>query len=319
MIGNALADIVQSDELIAFVAGERTLGEWVSGDKTFVPHVQGVRNAADQPSGWILTLHDITRFKKLNRNQHEFISIVSHDIRSPMTTIRGFGEMLGNSNGLDDQQKYHLSKVMSGITQITSLLDNIQDAGRFDPETGFYDMTRVHCDLDELAHRIVDNHLLPAEKQELSVRVDVADDVPIINADKVMLERALTNLIDNAIKYTPNGSKVEVGIGVKDNSVVIGVHDNGLGISPENQKLLFQRHVRIARKEHRKIKGSGLGLVHRQECRPASRRRCVGRKRRGAGQHLLLQHSAGRREPRRSRRELKLRRERAKIAQVFAG
>ncbi len=121
-------------------------------------------------------------------------------------------------------------------------------------------MTRVHCDLDELAHRIVDNHLLPAEKQELTVRVTVADDVPIINADKVMLERALTNLIDNAIKYTPNDSKVEVSVAVKDNSVVIGVHDNGLGISPENQKLLFQRHVRIARKEHRKIKGSGLGL-----------------------------------------------------------
>ncbi len=110
VIGNALADIVQSDDLVAFVAGERTLVEWVSGDKTFVPHVQAAVNAAGQPSGWILTLHDVTRFKKLNRNQHEFISIVSHDIRSPMTTIRGFGEMLGNSNGLDDQQKYHLAK-----------------------------------------------------------------------------------------------------------------------------------------------------------------------------------------------------------------
>ncbi len=260
MTGNAVADIVQSEDLIAFVAGERALSEWVSGEKTFVPHVQAALDTAEQPTGWILTLHDITRFKKLNRNQHEFISIVSHDIRSPMTTIRGFGEMLSNSKGLDEQQKYHISKVMSGITQITSLLDNIQDAGRFDPETGFYDMTRVHCDLDELAHRIVDNHLLPAEKQELTVRVNVADDVPIINADKVMLERALTNLIDNAIKYTPNGSKVEVSMVVKDNSVVIGVHDNGLGISPENQKLLFQRHFRIARKEHRKIKGSGLGL-----------------------------------------------------------
>ncbi len=258
--GSALADVVPADDLLAFVAGERTLTEWVFGEKTFVPHVQMAVDAAEESTGWVLTLHDITRFKKLNRNQHEFISIVSHDIRSPMTAIRGFGEMLSSSNGLNDTQKYHISKVMSGITQITSLLDNIQDAGRFDPETGFYDMTRVHCDLDEIAHRIVENHLLPAEKQELTVRVNVADDVPIINADKVMLERALTNLIDNAIKYTPNGSKVEVSVVVKDNSVVIGVHDNGLGISPENQKLLFQRHVRIARKEHRKIKGSGLGL-----------------------------------------------------------
>ena len=75
-----------------------------------------------------------------------------------------------------------------------------------------------------------------------------------------MLERALTNLVDNAIKYTPNGQQVHVAVYSENNSVIIAVTDTGYGISIENQKLLFQRHVRLARQEHKRIKGSGLGL-----------------------------------------------------------
>ncbi len=260
IVGSTLTDVIQSDDLLAFVAGEKALSEWSKGEKTFVPRIQPVGDATDQPDGWILALRDITRFKLLNRNQYEFIRIVSHDIRSPLTSIQGFASMLDMVGTLNERQSHFVEKVLSGITQITALVDNIQDAGRFDPETGFYEMIRTQCDLDELANRVVDNHLIPAEKQELTVLIDVADDVPIINADVTMLERALTNLIDNAIKYTPNGSEIKVSIAVQNNSVLIGVRDNGRGISPENQKLLFQRHVRIARKDHPKIKGSGLGL-----------------------------------------------------------
>jgi signal transduction histidine kinase len=113
--------------------------------------------------------------------------------------------------------------------------------------------------LGEVAERIVANHIVPPEKQ-LDITVSVGPDIPIINADPVMLERAITNLYDNALKYTPNGGEIEVSVSVQDNQVLVGVHDTGLGISPENQKRLFQRHVRIPRAEHKKIKGTGLGL-----------------------------------------------------------
>jgi signal transduction histidine kinase len=111
-----------------------------------------------------------------------------------------------------------------------------------------------------MVRRIVENHLLPAEKQELTIVTRISDNVPIINADANMLERAIINLMDNAIKYTPNGGQIEVGVERQDETLMVSVHDNGLGISPENQKLLFERHVRIPRQEHKKIKGSGLGL-----------------------------------------------------------
>ncbi|MBZ0301965.1 MAG: HAMP domain-containing histidine kinase, partial [Anaerolineae bacterium] len=176
--------------------------------------------------------------------------------------MQGFASMLelGLVGELNEKQAHFVEKILSGITQMAELVENITDAGRYDPETGFYELSRSQCDLKEIVNRIIENYLVPAEKQELQLSWHFADNVPIINADMHMLERALTNLIDNAIKYTPNGRSVEVGIAKQDEKVIIGVSDSGYGISPENQKHLFERHVRIPRKEHRRIKGSGLGL-----------------------------------------------------------
>jgi signal transduction histidine kinase len=176
--------------------------------------------------------------------------------------MQGFASMLESQmmGEMNEKQAHFVEKILAGIAQMTSLVDNIQDAGRYDPETGFYEMERTHCDLIEIAHRIVSNHLVPAEKGELTLTVNAASDVPIINADSNMIERALTNLVDNAIKYTPNGGSIEVRVHRRGDDVVLSVRDNGLGISPEHQKHLFERHVRIPRKEHKKVKGTGLGL-----------------------------------------------------------
>jgi signal transduction histidine kinase len=253
--GQPLADAVQSAELAAFVQGTQPLSEWVSGEKTFIPYVQPV--GAD---GWVLALRDMTQFKKLNRSQSEFIRIVSHDVRSPLTSMRGFADMMSMVGDLNEKQTLFIGKVLSGINQITTLVDNIQDAGRFDVETGFYEMSRSQCDLLDIAHRVVGNVSTLTQKHDVEISVSVSDDVPIISADTLMIERALTNLVDNAAKYAPEGSKVEVLVYLAAGSVIVSVRDNGYGISPEDQRQLFQRHVRLARPEHKRVKGSGLGL-----------------------------------------------------------
>ena len=257
-MGQSLADVVQSDELAAFVEGRQPLSEWVSGEKTFIPYVQPI--GADSADGWVLALRDMTQFKKLNRSQSEFIRIVSHDVRSPLTSMRGFADMMGMVGPLNEKQSQFIGKVLSGINQITTLVDNIQDAGRFDVETGFYEISRSQCDLLEIAHRVVSNVSEITQKHDVEISVLVADDVPIISADTLMIERALTNLVDNAVKYAPEGSKVEVLVYIAAESLIISVRDNGYGISPEDQQQLFQRHVRLARPEHKRVKGSGLGL-----------------------------------------------------------
>lgn len=261
-VGQPLEAVISSAELLGIIAaGTDSHQEWLAENgRAFMPYVEAVSSADGALAGWVVILNDITRFKRLIHNQSEFTRIVSHDLRTPMTSMKGFADMLAIVGDMNEKQKYFIEKILSGIVQMTKLVDNIQDAGRYDPETGFYELSRSPCDLCELVTRIANNHLIPAEKQELSLVVDTAPDVPIVNVDQTMVERAVTNLVDNAIKYTPNGRAVSIGVHRVDNQVIISVRDNGLGISPENQKLLFERHFRIARHEHRSIKGSGLGL-----------------------------------------------------------
>jgi signal transduction histidine kinase len=262
-LGKSLQDVTQSAALAAFAMQNQPLAEWSPAGESqpliaYTPQVQPVRN----PGGWVLILRDISPLKQLNHTQSEFIRILCHDLRSPLTSIKGFASMMesGTVGTINEKQAHFLERILAGVAQITAQVDNIQDAGRFDPETGFYEMRRSPCDLSAIISKSVREHLLPAEKQETIISVSVSDDVPIINADSLMLERAIANLIDNAIKYTPNGGRIDVGVRRINQHVDIAVRDDGYGISPENQKQLFQRHFRIPRQEHKKVKGTGLGL-----------------------------------------------------------
>jgi signal transduction histidine kinase len=257
-VGHALKEIPIQGEIEAIMLAHQNGNDWQNASrKTFSPRVQPLGSASDL--GWLILLRDISQ-SSLNRGQYEFIRVVSHDLRSPLTSIQGFAGMLSSAGTLNERQTYYVEKILSGITQMTALVENIQDAGRFDPETSFYEMSRTACDVGALVQRIVSSHLVPAEKQELTLNVHIDDALPIISADSLMLERAVTNLIDNAIKYTPNGGKIDVFVTPGEGSVVIAVQDTGYGIPLDDQKLLFQRHVRLTRKDQRKVRGSGLGL-----------------------------------------------------------
>ncbi|MDZ4770397.1 MAG: HAMP domain-containing sensor histidine kinase [Chloroflexota bacterium] len=256
-----LEDVLGDSALARALRDHAVPKEWHHGEEGYyLPRLTMFTDEAEQASRYVVVLRDVTAIKRLNQNQNEFVHIVSHDLRSPLTTIKGYTGMLGMDSALTSKQKEYTDKVMSGIHQLTSLVDNIQDAGRFDIETGFYVMQREQCDVTEIVARVVGGCVVPAEKQDLKLSVDVAPDVPIINADINMIERALTNLVDNAIKYTPNGGTIIVSVRRGHERLELRVSDNGLGIAPEDQKKLFQRHSRINREEYRRVKGTGLGL-----------------------------------------------------------
>lgn len=259
IVGKHIEELVESEELVKLVKGDiPRLGEWLYGDKAFQPQLESLPADEGFPRVWMLTLRDITHFKKLYRNQIEFVRIVSHDLRSPLTSMQGFASMMEMVGDLNEKQRHFVNKILAGITTMTVLVENIQDAGRYDPESG-YELTRSPCDMGDLARRIVGEYLIPADKS-LNLSVFVADDLPIINVDGVMLERAIRNLFDNAVKYTPTGGSVDLAVRRENEDIVVIVHDTGVGVKPEDQSRLFERHVRIHRAEHKNVKGSGLGL-----------------------------------------------------------
>jgi signal transduction histidine kinase len=256
---SALAGHPIAPPMLSWLQGSPLPEEWSpSGNLAYRPRVEPIGGG----EGWVIVLHDVSEIRRQARSQAEFLRLVAHDMRSPLTSAHGFASMLDQqiSGPLNDRQKHFVQKVLASLTVITALVENIQDADRFSPETGFYEMHITPCDPGEIAQRIVKGYIMPSEKPDLSVQVNVKPDVPIIAADATMLERAVVNLVDNAVKYTPNGGHVEVEVYRANDEVVIGVRDTGLGIAPEHQHRLFQRHSRIVREEFKKVKGTGLGL-----------------------------------------------------------
>jgi len=251
--GKLLTDLPQGEELNRIFDSNNTLREWAYGENVFAPVLETASH------GWTILLNDVSHYKRLNHNQSESMRYLLHDLRSPLTAIQGFASMMGPVGKLNEKQEHFIAKILSGVTQMTALVENVQDAGRYDPDSGSYQITRIPTDLSQIVRKIVDNHLVPAEKT-LSMSLSIAEDLPIINADETMLQRAINNLVDNAIKYTPDGGSIHVSVRRLENKIVVGVEDTGLGISPQNQAQLFNRHARIHRQEFKKIKGTGLGL-----------------------------------------------------------
>jgi len=248
-----LNDLPNGKELHQLIENGNNLGEWTNEGRVYAPTIETA------PHGWTILLNDVSHYKRLNNSQSESMRYLLHDLRSPLTAIQGFASMMGSVGELNEKQEHFVNKILSGVAQMTALVENVQDAGRYDPDTGSYQLMRVPTDIGLIVQKIVDNHLVPAEKT-LSVSLSLADNLPIINADETMLQRAINNLVDNAIKYTPDGGEIRVSVTFPENKIIVAVEDTGLGISPENQAQLFNRHARIHRQEFKKIKGTGLGL-----------------------------------------------------------
>jgi PAS domain S-box-containing protein len=228
--------------------------------RVYAPKISDVRTENGEMTGWVLVLRDISHFKRLNQNMSEFLSTVSHDMRSPLTFMKGFQDMLGMVGPLNDKQREFVEKTISGVDQMADMVEKILEAGKLDPVTGNYQLAREPVDIAEIFNKVIGNLAEPASKKGLTLRYTCAANVPVLNVDRAMLTSAFTNLVENAVKYTPEGGQVEVELVSNDGGLVFRVKDNGYGINPEDQKKLFERNVRIHRKEWKRVKGSGLGL-----------------------------------------------------------
>ncbi|MCB9435731.1 MAG: PAS domain-containing protein [Anaerolineales bacterium] len=258
---NAVVESEALQELIRAGANARHDVEFASNDeRTFSPHVSEVRSEAGEPRGWLMVLRDVTRFKRLSENMSDFLHTVSHDIRSPMTAAKGYVDMLGMVGSVNETQSAFIAKILTSINDMSNLVEKVLDAGRLDPEMDVYDIRRETCDPAAMINKVVSTLATAAANKHITLKTQIAPNLPIMFIDEMMTERALTNLVENAIKYTPERGEVVVEGRVEQNTLILAVRDNGLGIAPEDLARLFERGQRVRRKEHKGIRGSGLGL-----------------------------------------------------------
>ena len=159
MAGATLESVFMDTVFAAAVRSGSVPHEWETSESAFSFQPKLVVEQTDEmsPARYVLVLRDVTSLKKLVHNQHEFVHIVSHDLRTPLTTIKGYTGMLGTGGTLNDRQSGYVKKVMSGIQQLKTLVDNIQDAGRFDMESRVYLTNRDQCDLTQIVRRVIKN------------------------------------------------------------------------------------------------------------------------------------------------------------------
>ncbi|MEW8969924.1 MAG: ATP-binding protein [Mesobacillus sp.] len=207
--------------------------------------------------GTIFVHRNITKEFEVDRIKSEFVSTVSHELRTPLASILGFTELMLNRELKLDRQKKYLSTIHNEAGRLTDLINDFLDIQRM--ESGKQEYEKKQLAMLPIIKKVIELQKVHSEKHELSLEFLGGRDSVIGDAGK--LEQALTNLIHNAIKYSPEGGKVGVIVFEKDSLVKIEVQDEGLGIPPEALDRLFEKFYRVDNSDRRSIGGTGLGLA----------------------------------------------------------
>jgi two-component system phosphate regulon sensor histidine kinase PhoR len=213
------------------------------------------------PSRTLLGFRDLTNIKDLEKNREEFLAIVSHDLRIPLTSLKGFVEMLmGGEYDSEKTLREYLQIVDSEADRMISLINDLLDLGRL--ESGKMTMHMEPVNLDELCGYAVRSMEGLAASKGVTVAFKVqGSDTLTVNADSRRMLQVLVNLISNAIQFTPENSSVEALLRSEGGSVLVEILDDGPGVPPEERELIFEKYYQAEQAAIGRGKGSGLGLA----------------------------------------------------------
>ena len=233
-----------------FVASELTVGERTV-ELYFAPF------SDEERGGVLVVLHDVTQQRKAEERRREFVANVSHELRSPITAISGYVEgMRDGTIGQEDYPQY-LTIVSDETTRLKNLIGDLLKLSRLEKDDAA--LNKTNFDICELLSRVLLHRTGDLEAKKMDVECDFAPEPCMVNADESRIEQVAVNLLDNAIKFTPDGGVIRMSVRVNQGICTVIVQDNGVGISPEDRPHVFERFY-TADKAHTSGKGTGLGL-----------------------------------------------------------
>ncbi|MCL5958250.1 MAG: ATP-binding protein, partial [Chloroflexi bacterium] len=253
------------------VPGRRALrGEVVLGEEMFVCAPSGqetpllanaapIRDNIGGVVGAVTLFQDISKIKELERQREEFISVIAHDLRTPITVIQGYAQSLRRSadrREAPEQEIRSLEAIQISAWRLTRMVTDLLDASRL--EASRLVLQKEVVDLPTLASHLIER--LTEVTAGHPVRQEMRGEVPPLKADPGRVEQILTNLLTNAAKFSPEGTEIVVAIESRENEVLTSVKDRGPGIPPEEIPRLFTRFQRVAGAREEGVPGLGLGL-----------------------------------------------------------
>ncbi len=210
--------------------------------------------------GYIIVLIDITKEAEVDKLKDDFISNVSHELRTPVTILSSYADTLYNFGDRFkfDEQKEFIGTINNEVIRLNKMVNDILDFSKLQSDT---ELEKEKQDITKTIEKITQSHKILADEKNISISFIKEDGLPWLKYNSQSIERVLSNLLTNAIKYSPANSRVKVRAEIARDPkyLEITIEDNGIGISPEHQKMIFERFYRIENQVHT-IKGTGLGL-----------------------------------------------------------
>ena len=216
------------------------------------------KNEEERPDGVIAVIQDITEHVKLDNMQKELVADVSHELKTPITSIMGYADTLLEGGYDDETQTKFLNVIASESRRMARLVTDLLTLSRYDSNKK--KTKKETFDLGELVKMCQEKLEIEIKKKGHKVNSFVTADVPPVYADKDDIERVVLNILTNSIKYTPDNGEIKIYVGFVYNDAYIKIFDNGIGIPEDDLSRIFERFYRVDKARTREMGGTGLGL-----------------------------------------------------------
>ena len=243
------------------------LDEWTSseqniqvGDKYFNIFFAPFIDSNEKASGVMSLIQDVTEHVKLDNMRKEFVADVSHELKTPITSIMGYADTLLESDYDKDTQDRFLNVITSEARRMAKLVTDLLTLSRYDNNK--VKAEKTDFDLGELVKKCQEKLELEISKKHHNVECFVTANVPPVHADKYGIERVILNILTNSIKYTKENGNIKIYVGFVYNDAYIKVIDNGIGIPQEDLTRIFERFYRVDKARSRELGGTGLRTVY---------------------------------------------------------
>jgi two-component system phosphate regulon sensor histidine kinase PhoR len=235
----------------------------LSGQEDRIVRLDGasLRDSKGDKSGAVIVISDMTRVRRLEEVRRDFVANVSHELRTPITSIKGFVETLldGASRKPEDAERF-LQIIAKHADRLNAIVEDLLTLSSLEDGTEKRKITLEKASIRAVLNSVVEMSSIKAEEKHIAVELDCDKQIEA-KINTVLLEQALLNLVDNAIKYSEPGSLVRIKARKADKMMAISVHDDGCGIAKIHQDRIFERFYVVDKSRSRKLGGTGLGLA----------------------------------------------------------
>lgn len=258
VVGKPVLDVINHPDLLTLIARADTSDPYQYHEISFPDgRVGNAQLIAIHEVGYAFTMQDVTYLKEVDRARREFVHTVSHDLRSPLTSVIGYTELVERAGTLNDMQRDFLSRIQDSIQHITSLINDLLDVDSI--EAGI-DTRREIVQLEGILRYTIDMLHNQIKAKQIKIRTDITPALPALRANPIRLRQVLDNIIGNAIKYSYDDREIFISIHSEGSQVILEVTDQGPGIPPADQPHIFDKFYRASNISS-EVEGSGLGLA----------------------------------------------------------